>query len=158
MSPSLLAIVGQVLRFSLAIWIGGTVLVSVAAPVVFGRIASRDAAGAVFGEVLRRFEAIKQVLSLLLVVGVFLRLEATRRIDGADAAAAIAIFAAVATNVYLSMVVRPRMEYCRLKIGSFDEASPENVWKRRFDALHRRSTGLLMLGGLAAAVALAAGS
>lgn len=142
------------MRLCLAIWLGGAVVAAVAAPVVFSRVASRDAAGAIFGEILRRFEAIKQVLSLLLVLGVFLRLEATRRIAGPDAVAAVAIFVAVATNVYLAMVVRPRMDYCRAKVGSFDDAAAENVWKRRFDTLHRRSTRIFLLGAAAAAVAL----
>ena len=66
---------GLVIRFSLAIWVGGTLLVVLAAPVVFRRIPSRDQAGALFGEILRRFEAVKQVLSLALVIGVFLTME-----------------------------------------------------------------------------------
>jgi hypothetical protein len=144
-----------VIRFCLALWIGGTLLVAVAAPVVFGRVTSRDMAGSIFGEILRRFEAIKQVLSLLIVIAVFLELEATGRLAGPAVPAGIGCFVAVATNVYLSMVVRPRMEYCRLKVGSFDSAAPDDVWKRRFDALHRRSVRVLLLGGVAAAVGLA---
>ena len=61
---------GLLIRFSLAIWVGGTVVVILAAPVVFRRIASRDQAGTLFGEILRRFEAVKQVLSLALVIGI----------------------------------------------------------------------------------------
>ncbi len=37
--------------------------------------------------------------------------------------AAVAIFLAIATNVYLSMVLRPRMNYFRMKVGSFDSAA-----------------------------------
>jgi hypothetical protein len=44
----------------------------------------------------------------------------------------------------------------REKVGSFDEAPPENAWRVRFNRLHRRSTQVLVLGWLAAAVALAA--
>jgi hypothetical protein len=108
------------IRFSLALWVGGTLLVVIAAPVVFGRIASRDAAGGVFGEILRRFEIVKQVLSLALVIGVFVTLERGGRLEGTAVAAAVAIFVAVATNVYLAMVLRPRMGYFREKVGSFD--------------------------------------
>ena len=156
MSPTVLAIVRAVVRLSLAIWVGGAAVAAITAPVVFGKLASRDVAGGIFGEVLRRFEALKQVLSLVMVLGVFLRLEATRRIAGADAVAAVGIFVAVATNVYLAMVVRPRMDYCRAKVGSFDAAPADNVWKQRFDALHRRSTRVFLLGAAAAAVALVA--
>jgi len=146
---------GLVIRFSLALWVGGTLLVVLAAPVVFGRIASRDAAGAVFGEILRRFEIVKQALSLALVIGVFVTLERGGRLSGAPVVAAVAIFVAIATNVYLAMVLRPRMGYFADKVGSFDAASPGDPWKARFDRLHRRSTRVLTLGWVAAIVALA---
>jgi hypothetical protein len=149
-----LSAASQLVRYALAFWVGGTLLVVLAAPVVFGRIASRDLAGAVFGEILRRFEIVKQVLSLLLVIGVFVALEQGLRLQGRSGAGAIAIFVAIATNVYLAMVLRPRMEYFRLKVGSFDRAAPDDPWKARFDGLHRRSTRVLLLGWVAAAIGL----
>ena len=142
-------------RFALAFWVGGTLLVALAAPVVFGRIASRDLAGAVFGEILRRFEILKQLLSLVLVIGVFVELEQGLRLQGRSAAGSITIFLAIATNVYLAMVLRPRMEYFRQKVGSFDVAAAEDPWKARFDRLHRRSTRIFLFGGMAAAAGLA---
>lgn len=145
----------QLVRFALALWVGGTLLVVLAAPVVFGKIASRDTAGAVFGEILRRFEIAKQLLSLLLVLGVFVALERGLRLEGRSAAGAVAIFVAIATNVYLAMVLRPRMEYFRQKVGSFDAAAADDPWKARFDRLHRRSTRVLLLGWAAAAAGLA---
>lgn len=126
-----------------------------AAPVVFRTIESRDKAGEVFGEILRRFEAVKQLLSLLLVIAIFLQLEETRGFAGQSLVAGIAAFVAIATNVYLSMVLRPRMNYFRMKVGSFDTAPADNPWRQRFDRLHRRSTRVLVLGWIAAAVALA---
>ena len=128
-----------------------------AAPVIFRTIGSRDTAGEVFGEILRRFEAVKHVLSLLLVIAIFVQLEQTRGFAGQSRAAGIAAFVAVATNVYLAMVLRPRMNYFRMKVGSFDKAAPDDPWRKRFDALHKRSTRVLVLGWLAAAVALAFG-
>lgn len=142
------------LRLALALWVGGTLLVVLAAPVVFGQIASRDAAGSVFGEILRRFEAVKQALSLILVVSVFVGLEKQSAPRNAEIAAIICVFLAVATNVYLSMVLRPRMNYFRMKVGSFDAAAPDDPFRLRFDALHRRSTRILTLGWLAATLAL----
>jgi len=153
----MLEVSAQVIRFSLALWVGGSLLVVLAAPVVFRQIASRDTAGAVFGEVLRRFEAVKHVLSLLLVVSVFVRLEQQRELAGSGVVEAIAIFVAVTTNVYLAMVLRPRLNYFRMKVGSFDAALPDDPWRLRFDRLHRRSTRVLVLGWIAAAVALALG-
>src|SRR5260370_267813 len=127
-----------VIRLCLALWIGGTLVVVMAAPVLFRRILSRDLAGEIFGEILRRFEAVKHVLSLALVIAVFLRLEQQRELAGAGAAAAIAIFLAVATNVYLAMVLRPRLNYFRMKVGSFDSAGPHGPLPLRLHRLHTR--------------------
>jgi uncharacterized membrane protein len=147
-------VVSELIRLSLAVWVGGSVLVAMAAPVVFRTVSSRDQAGAVFGEILRRFEAVKQLLSLVLVIGVFVELERAGRLEGPAVVSGIAIFLAVATNVYLAMVLRPRMNYFRMKVGSFDDAGPEDPWRRKFDGLHSRSTRIFSLGALAAAVAL----
>jgi hypothetical protein len=157
--------VSLAIRFSLALWVGGTLTVVLAAPVVFRTIPSRDTAGAVFGEILRRFEAVKQALSLVLVIGVFVNLERGGGLSGRSIPAVIAIFLAIATNVYLAMVLRPRMNYFRMKVGSFDAppngaqkegvAPEDSPWRRRFDVLHRRSTRVLVLGWIAAAIGLA---
>jgi Domain of unknown function (DUF4149) len=143
------------LRFALALWVGGTLVVVLAAPVVFGQIASREAAGSVFGEILRRFEAVKHGLSLVLVVAVFVGLEQRGALGRGEIVAIVAIFLAVASNVYLSMVLRPRMNYFRMKVGSFDTVSADDPFRRRFDSLHRRSTRILTLGWIAAAAGLA---
>lgn len=142
------------LRFALALWVGGTLVVVLSAPVVFGQIASRDTAGSVFGEILRRFEAVKHGLSLVLVVAVFVGLEQRGSLGRGEIVATVAIFLAVASNVYLSMVLRPRMNYFRMKVGSFDSASADDPFRSRFDALHRRSTRILTLGWIAAALGL----
>jgi uncharacterized membrane protein len=147
-------VVSLVIRFSLAVWVGGSVLVAIAAPAVFGAVTSRDQAGGAFGEILRRFEAVKQLLSLVLVISVFAELERTGTLAGRAIVSGIAIFVAIATNVYLAMVLRPRMNYFRMKVGSFDAALPDDPWRARFDRLHRRSTRVFLLGALAAAVAL----
>ena len=146
---------GLAIRFALALWVGGTLLVVLAAPVVFRRIPSRDLAGAVFGELLRRFEIVKQALSLVLVVGIFVSLEREGGLGGVSIAAAVSCFVAIATNVYLAMVLRPRLKYFHLKVGSFDAAPAGDPWKARFDRLHRRSTRVLVLGWIAAATGLA---
>lgn len=146
---------GLLIRFSLALWVGGTLVIVLAAPVLFRGVASRDQAGGVFGEILRRFEIVKQVLSLALVIGIFATLERGGRLGGPPVVAAIAIFLAIATNVYLAMVLRPRMKYFQMKVGSFDAAAADDPWKLRFDRLHRRATRVLVFGWLAAAVGLA---
>ena len=142
------------IRFALALWVGGTLVVVLAAPVIFRGIPSRDLAGEIFGEILRRFEAVKQVLSLVLVLAIFVNLERGGGLAGLSIAAAISIFVAVATNIYLAMVLRPRMKYFRMKVPSFDTAAPDDPWRVRFDRLHRRSTRVLVLGWIAAAAGL----
>jgi len=144
------------IRFSLAIWVGGSVVAAMAAPVVFRTVTSRDQAGAAFGEILRRFEALKQLLSLVLVIGVFVELEkaGAGALDARGIVSGIAIFIAIATNVYLAMVLRPRMNYFRMKVGSFDAAGPDDPWRKKFDRLHRRSSRIFVMGALAAAIAL----
>jgi hypothetical protein len=144
------------IRFALALWVGGTLLLVLEAPLVFRRLTSRDAAGDLFDAILARFEALKHILSLALVIGVFVELEREGRIPGGGVVvSAIAIFVAVATNVYLAMVLRPRLKYFRMKLGSFDAAAPDDPWRKKFDSLHRRSVRVLLVGGFAAAVALA---
>jgi uncharacterized membrane protein len=147
-------VASRAIRLCLAVWVGGTVLVALAAPVVFREAGSRDRAGAIFGEILRRFEAVQHVLSLVLVVSVFATLEAGVRPAGGALVAAVGIFAAIAANVYTAMVLRPRMNYFRMKVGSFDAAAADDPWRVRFDRLHRRGTRVTVLGALAAAVAL----
>jgi uncharacterized membrane protein len=151
----MLLLVHEVVRFSLAIWVGGTLVLVLAAPAIFRTLPSRDQAGAVFDEILRKFEVVKQVLSLLLVLSVFGELEARGGAPRGALVPGVAMFVAIATNVYLAMVLRPRLKYFRMKVGSFDTAAPDDPWRRKFGRLHRRSTLVLTLGWLAAAVGLA---
>lgn len=141
------------LRLPLAIWVGATFLAAIAAPAIFRSIPSRDLAGAAFGAVLQRLEAVKHVLSVLLVLGI---METVSRgnVSRALAISAVGIFLAIATNVYVSMVVRPRMAYFRSQAGSFDEIPEDNPWRRRFRTLHRRATAVVTAGLILAAVAL----
>jgi len=144
------------IRFPLAIWVGGTVLAAAAAPRIFTLVPSRDVAGDVFGAVLERLGTIEHVLSLLLVLGVFSAVGREGRIAGRAAVTAVGIFLAIAANVYTSMVLRPRMRYYRAQAGSFDVVPEDDPWRRRFGVLHRRSSRVTMIGLACAAVALAA--
>ena len=127
------------------------------APVIFRGMASRDTAGDVFGEVLRHFEAVKHILSLALVLAVFVDLEHRGGLPTDAIVSRVAVFLAIASNVYLAMVLRPRLNYFRMKVGSFETAAPGDPWKLRFDRLHRRSIRVLVAGWIAAVVGLALG-
>lgn len=143
------------LRIPLALWVGGTFLAAASAPRVFALIPSREIAGDVFGGILGRLGAIEHGLSLLLVLGVFSAAGREGRIAGRAVVTAIGIFLAIATNVYTSMVLRPKLRYYRAQAGSFDLVPEDNPWRRRFDAIHRRSTAVTMAGLVFAAAALA---
>jgi len=142
------------LRVPLAIWVGGTFLVMIAAPVVFARIASRESAGDVFGAILARLEAVEHALSVAIVLGIFVGVSREGKIAGRSAVTAVAAFLAIATNVYASMVLRPRMRYYRTRAGSFDAAAEDDPWRRRFRAAHRRSTAVTTVGFVCAIAAL----
>ena len=63
---------------------------------------------------------------------------------------------AIATNVYLAMVLRPRMKYFRMKVGSFDAAAPDDPWKAALrPAAPARDARSSLLGWIAAAAGLA---
>ena len=142
------------IRLPLAIWVGATVLAAAAAPRIFAVVPSRDLAGDVFGSILARLGAIEHGLSLLLVLGIFAAVGREGRIAGRAAVTAIGAFLAIASNVYTSMVLRPRMRYYRAQAGSFDAVPEDDPWRRRFGVLHRRSSRVTMLGLLCAAAAL----
>jgi hypothetical protein len=141
------------LRLPLAIWVGATILAAIAAPAVFRTIPSRDLAGATFGAILQRLEAVKHVLSVVMVLGVLETVSRGNILPPAEISA-IGIFLAIASNVYVSMVVRPRMAYFRNQAGSFDDVSEDNPWRRRFQKLHRRASVVVAAGLLLAAAAL----
>jgi hypothetical protein len=141
-------------RLPLAVWVGATVLVGAAAPVIFRTIPSRDLAGMVFGSILRKLESLQHGLSAVLVIGIFHAVGREGQIAGRSAVTAIGSFLAIATNVYLSMVLRPKMTYYRGQAGSFDEIPEENPWRKKFNVLHRRATRVTGLGLVCAATAL----
>ena len=142
------------LRLPLALWVGATFLVMISAPVIFSRIASRETAGDVFGAILARLEAAEHALSAAIVLGIFVAVSREGRIAGRAAVTAVAAFLAIATNVYASMVLRPRMRYYRAQAGSFDAVPEDDPWRRRFRAAHRRSTAVTTAGFVCALAAL----
>jgi hypothetical protein len=77
-------------------------------------------------------------------------------LGGRSFVAGIAIFVAVATNVYLAMVVPAAARLLPDEGRIVRRRSGRQPWRLRFDRVHRRSVRVLVLGWLAAAVALAA--
>ena len=144
---------------ALAIWVGGLLgLGAVAAPAIFDTIAAqrtpdgRVLAGAIFGEVLRRFHLVMYGCGIV----VFLTL-GTRAILGPRprrfalrTALALAMLVFV---LYSGLVVSPRIAQLQQEVRVAPSSLPEaNPRRAEFGSLHRQSTTLLMfqvVGGLA---------
>lgn len=144
---------------ALAIWVGGLLgLGGVAAPAIFDTISSRQIAegrvlaGAIFGEVLRRFHLVMYGCGAV----VFLSL-GTRAVLG-PRPRRFAIRTALAVTmlgfaVYSGLVLTPRIARLQQEVGVAASSLPESDPRRAaFASLHQQSTALLGLqifGGLA---------
>ena len=112
---------------------------------------SRVVAGAVFGEMLRRFHLLSYVCGAALLGALFARavLGPRPRWFGIRVALTIAMLAA---SAYSGMIVSGRIERARAEIGVAPSSLPETDPRRlAFGRLHATSSGLQLipvLGGL----------
>jgi len=153
------------LRFAgllaVAVWFGGLLaLGAIAAPVAFevlGRSEGGPAlAGAVVGELLRRFHLVSYACGGVLIASLIARAvlgPRPRRFGVRTGIAAVMLAAAV----YSGMVVTGRIERLRREIGAAPSSLSEMDARRiAFGRLHRQSTALQMvplLGGLVLLIA-----
>lgn len=151
-----------VLRYAsllaLTLWVGGLVVLGgIAAPSIFDVLAGRHVpedrmlAGAIFGEILRRFHLLSYgcaavLLSTLLARGVL----GPRPLKFAARLGIAAVM--FAATLYSGLVVSSRIAKVQSAIGASPSSLPEGDPRRvAFGRLHAASTGLLMvplLGGL----------
>jgi uncharacterized protein DUF4149 len=143
---------------TLVIWVGGLLaLGGIAAPSTFDILAARHVpddrvlAGALFGEMLRRFEVVSSIAGAVLVLTLL-----TRRILGPRPhrfawRAGIATLMLLA-SAYAGRVVAVRIAQLQHDIGAAPSSLPENDPRRvEFGRLHGLSTSLQLvplLGGL----------
>jgi hypothetical protein len=144
---------------ALVIWIGGLVaLGAIAAPVSFDVTASRHLpeprliAGALFGEMLRRFTLVGYAAGAIVLLSLL-----TRRILGPRPrhfgfrAGIVAVM--LAASAYAGLVVAARIDTLQHEIGAAPSSLPEGDPRRlEFGRLHGVSTVLQLvplLGGLA---------
>jgi hypothetical protein len=150
------------LRFAgllaLVVWVGGLVVLGVsAAPAIFDVVGLRQIpdgpvlAGAIFGEVLRRFHAIAYGCGAVLIVALIARAVLGPRPRQFAVRLGIAALMLMAT-LYSGLVVSGRIERLRQEIGaapsSLDAGDPRRV---AFGRLHGLSTALELVpfvGGL----------
>ena len=144
---------------TLVVWIGGlAVLGAIAAPVAFDITAARHVpdgrllAGALFGEMLRRFTLVTYGAGILLLLTLFARRILGPRPHRWGIRTAIACLMLVA-SAYAGIVIASRINALQHQIGvapsSLPEADPRRV---EFGRLHGVSTALQLvpiLGGLA---------
>jgi hypothetical protein len=143
---------------TLVIWVGGLLaLGAIAAPSTFDVLAARQIpdgrllAGALFGEMLRRFHFVSFVAGTLLIGTLLLRRvlgPRPRRVAWRVGLATLMLGA----SVYSGMVVSRRIESLQREIGVAPSSLPEGDPRRvAFGRLHGLSTALEMiplLGGL----------
>jgi hypothetical protein len=151
-----------VLRYAgllaLTLWVGGLlVLGAIAAPSVFEVLAARQiandrlVAGAIFGEVLRRFHLLSYACAIVLLATLF-----TRGVMGPRplmfAARVGVVFLMLFATAYSGLIVAPRIARIQSATGVAPSTLPENDPRRvEFGRLHAMSAGVQLvpiLGGL----------
>jgi len=154
-----------VLRFAavlaLAVWLGGLVALGVTAPAVFSIVAARNVvegralAGAIFGEILRRFHEVTYLCGALVLLSLAVRrvLGPRPRRFGIRFAVGVAM---VAATLYSGLVIRQNISRVQEEVGATTAISSlpaENPQRVAFERLHRQSE-LVQLIPLAGACVL----
>jgi hypothetical protein len=143
---------------ALTLWVGGLlVLGAIAAPAIFdvlaGRAASSDRmlAGAVFGEVLRRFHLLTYVCGLIVLGSLVVRGVLGPRPTMFAIRLGLA-FVMLLASAYSGVVVSAQIAGAQARIGAAPSTLPEGDPRRTaFGRLHATSTALELiplLGGL----------
>jgi uncharacterized membrane protein len=143
---------------ALTLWIGGLlVLGGIAAPSIFDVLAARQLpdgrvlAGAVFGEVLRRFHLLTYVCGVVLLATLLVRGVLGPRPVLFAVRLAIA-FTMLLASAYSGLIVSAQIARAQAEIGAAPSSLPRDDPRRAaFGRLHATSTGLELvpvLGGL----------
>jgi hypothetical protein len=143
---------------ALTLWVGGLIVLGgIAAPSIFDVLAARHVpddrmlAGALFGEMLRRFHLLSYGCGLVLIASLLARgVLGPRPLKFAVRLAIACVM--LAATLYSGLVVSSRIARLQAAIGTAPSTLPEGDPRRvTFGRLHATSTGLLMvplLGGL----------
>lgn len=143
---------------ALTLWVGGLIVLgAVAAPGVFDAVAARHVAGdrllagAIFGEMLRRFHLLSYVCGIVLLGTLVVRGVLGPRPIWFAVRLAIA-FIMLAASAYSGLVVSGQIARAQEQIGVAPSSLPERDPRRTaFGRLHALSTGLQfipLLGGM----------
>ncbi len=139
---------------ALCLWIGGTLsLGMLAAPTIFRLSPSRAVAGQLMGEILRRFDRIKQACCLALAVTSVLKfITWERNWNVWFGTRYLAILVMISTALIGGWVIAPAMGRLRSSSTSGSDLHPPQA--EQFRRLHGASVFLTRAGLLAALVAL----
>jgi uncharacterized membrane protein len=141
---------------ALTLWVGGLIVLgAIAAPAIFDVVATRFTdrlvAGAIFGEILRRFHLLSYLCGVVLLTTLIARgVLGPRPIMFAVRLAIV--FLMLVASAYSGMIVSARIEKTQTDIGAAPSTLPEGDPRRvAFGRLHALSTGLQLvplLGGM----------
>ena len=142
---------------AIAVWVGGLIAIgTVAAPAVFDVVAARGLpdgrlhAGAIFGEILRRFHHITYIAGAVVLLSLMARTALGPRPRRAAMRAGLAGLMLAAAG-YSGFVVSPRIDRLQ-RTGAVPSTLPAGDARRvEFGRLHMQSVGVQMvplLGGM----------
>jgi len=124
-----------------SLWVGGLVALAVAAPVIFRTAPSREAAGEIFGNVLRAFSRVEMACALVAVAGLVLAWNRPTVWHDLLRAGLLALM--IAILVALQAWIVPAMEALRSQMAASESA------RERFQSLHKVSEFLYKTNVLA---------
>jgi hypothetical protein len=142
---------------SLGVWLGCSVMVFVAAPIVFEKL-DRSKAGEVVGAILHAAALLTAGLAVVALIaeGVILAKDSTVR-SWLRYLPPLALAGACVILLVLIFWIGPRIEDLREQIGQFTAANENTAERLLFRKLHGASMGLSLLQTIFVAVAFVAG-
>ena len=127
-----------------AVWLGGMVVIAIAAPVVFQTIASRDLAGRVFGAILSRFFPIAYICGSVILCAGAARIAMHRQIGRLECARYGIVVVMLGIALYIGIAVLGEMTTIQASLPGPIETLPLDSGPRaRFDQLHKLSERLM---------------
>ena len=154
---SLISISRTVRAVSLGVWLGCSIMVFVAAPIVFAKL-DRSKAGEVVGAILYAAALLSAGLAVIAVIAEGLILAKDSSVSSwRRYLPPLALGGAIVLLLLLVFWIGPRLEALREQIGQFTPANENSPERLLFRKLHGASMGLSLLQTILVAVALVAG-
>ena len=151
-----LARVGR--SISLGVWLGASIMVFVAAPIVFEKLApDRSRAGEIVGAILHSAALLCAGLAVVALLSQGLLFFNDAESGWKRYTTTAALLAALALMAVLLIWIGPRIESVRQQIGVFTPENENSPERQLFRKLHGASMGLSLLQTICVAIAFVAG-